>query len=42
MGTGQNILVVDDDAATRSAMTLVLRGLGYEVASAANGREALD
>ena len=38
---GKAILVVEDDAVTREAMTLILREDGYSVASAANGQEAL-
>ncbi|NTU79074.1 MAG: response regulator [Chloroflexales bacterium] len=36
------ILVVDDDAAIREALTSVLEEEGYQVQSAANGREALE
>src|SRR3954468_24708595 len=39
---GPAILVVEDDEATREAECLLLRNRGYEVASAADGREALD
>lgn len=35
------ILVVDDDAAIREALRIVLEDAGYEVAEAADGREAL-
>jgi CheY-like chemotaxis protein len=35
------VLIVDDDAVTRAAVTLVLRRAGYETAEAANGRQAL-
>jgi CheY-like chemotaxis protein len=42
MGPTKHILIVDDDAATRTAVTLVLEGTGYRVASASDGREALD
>src|SRR5947209_13870316 len=42
VGPPKHILIVDDDAATRTAMTLVLEGTGYRVASASDGREALD
>src|SRR5262249_61831819 len=38
----KNILIVEDDAATRDALTLVLSDEGYAVSSAANGREAID
>ncbi len=36
------ILLVEDDEATREAVGLLLRGQGYAVADASNGREALD
>ncbi len=36
------ILVVEDDALTRLAVVSVFEGLGYRVAEAADGREALD
>jgi CheY-like chemotaxis protein len=36
------ILVVEDDEATRDALTLVLQASGYQVTTAANGQEALD
>jgi CheY-like chemotaxis protein len=42
MPSDQQILVVEDDAATRSAMQMVLNGFGYRVAAASNGQEALD
>jgi CheY-like chemotaxis protein len=35
------ILLVEDDAATRDALALILEEDGYAVASAANGQEAL-
>lgn len=35
------ILVVDDEADTRMAMALLLRDMGHEVQTAANGVEAL-
>jgi CheY-like chemotaxis protein len=41
-GPGGSILVVEDDVDIRDALTLVLQGEGYQVDSAANGREALD
>ena len=36
------LMVVDDDADLREALQDVLRDSGYEVLSAANGRQALD
>ncbi len=42
MNADHHILVVEDDAITRDALTLVLESEGYRVASAANGQEALD
>jgi len=36
------ILVVDDDPDLREFLRLVLTSMGFEVTSAANGREALD
>ncbi|MBM3122542.1 MAG: response regulator, partial [Chloroflexi bacterium] len=41
-GAGETILLVEDDDATREAMTEVLEGLGYQAVAARNGREALD
>ncbi len=38
---GKTILVVEADALTRAAMKAVLEREGYQVACAANGREAL-
>jgi len=40
--TGSQILIVDDDADIRSALGQALELEGYEVALAANGREAWD
>ena len=37
----EHVLVVDDDAAIRLAMTRLLRGLGYRVTEAAGGEAAL-
>ncbi len=37
----KSILVVEDDATTRDAMTMILKEHGYLVAGAANGQEAL-
>jgi CheY-like chemotaxis protein len=36
------ILIVEDDPDIRSAMTMILKSEGYEVAGASEGREALD
>ncbi len=41
MAAGSKILVVDDSRAQREALARVLRGNGYEVVEAENGREAL-
>jgi CheY-like chemotaxis protein len=38
---GKTILVVEDDAATREALAMILGGEGYTVVGAANGQEAL-
>ena len=37
----KSILVVEDDAATRDAVALVLEDEGYSVTGVANGQEAL-
>ncbi len=42
MAPTKHILIVDDDAATRTAMRMVLEGAGYRVVSAGDGSEALD
>ncbi len=42
MRPGRRILVVEDGAATRAALTRLLQGAGYDVACAANGQEALE
>lgn len=41
-GRGQSILVVDDEPRQRDIATQLLESLGYEVASVASGRAALD
>jgi CheY-like chemotaxis protein len=41
-GTMARILVVDDDAAIRTAMRFVLEHEGYEVGEAGNGNEAME
>jgi CheY-like chemotaxis protein len=40
--TGNFVLVVDDDEDVRTSITELLSSEGYDVASAANGLEALD
>jgi CheY-like chemotaxis protein len=40
--TGRRVLLVDNDFLTREAVTLTLAGEGYMVATAADGREALE
>ncbi len=40
-GNGELVLVVDDEAAVRSAVRAMLRAHGFESIEAANGREAL-
>jgi DNA-binding NtrC family response regulator len=40
-GPTQRILVVDDDAGIRRALTILLSKAGYEVAQAADGSEAI-
>jgi CheY-like chemotaxis protein len=42
MGSDKHILLVEDNAATRQSLTFHLKGAGYGVAVAANGRQALD
>ena len=39
---GNHILVVEDDEGVREAMVSILQVTGYSVASAINGKEALD
>ena len=39
---GPRILVIDDDEGVREAMVSILQVMGYSVASAINGKEALD
>lgn len=41
-GGGRHVLVVDDDEATREAVSLVLRAEGLSVTAAANGADALE
>jgi CheY-like chemotaxis protein len=41
MSPDQDILVVEDDPATRHALSLLLEGQGYHVAAAEDGRAAL-
>ena len=42
LGQGERVLLVEDDDLVRSYATTVLKKLGYEVVSAADGREALE
>jgi CheY-like chemotaxis protein len=37
-----SVLIVEDDAATRDALSLILEDEGFRVTTAANGREAFD
>jgi CheY-like chemotaxis protein len=39
---GPRILVIDDDEGVREAMVSILEVMGYSVASAINGKDALD
>ena len=39
--TSRRVLLVDDEADMRDTLADILQDLGYEVATAANGREAL-
>jgi CheY-like chemotaxis protein len=39
---GKSVLVVEDDAATREALTLFLEREGYRVVAAPDGRQALE
>lgn len=41
-GAGKDVLIVDDDFALREALCAALEGEGFSVASAGNGREALE
>jgi CheY-like chemotaxis protein len=41
-GNGERILVVDDMPEQRDIATMILRSLGYQVATAASGEEAVD
>jgi len=40
--TGRSILVIDDDSASTDSLTDILTGEGYSVATARNGKEALE
>jgi CheY-like chemotaxis protein len=37
-----SVLIVEDDAATRDALSIILEDEGFRVTTAANGREAID
>ena len=41
VGSGKSILVIEDDAATRDAVSLALEDEGYSVTGVTNGQEAL-
>jgi PAS domain S-box-containing protein len=41
-GEGQTVLVAEDDEAVRDLVSKVLRGLGYRVLTATDGKEALE
>jgi CheY-like chemotaxis protein len=40
-GSGKSVLVIEDDATTRDAMSIALEDEGYSVTGVANGQEAL-
>ena len=42
MGPNKHILIIDDHDGLRKGLASLLKATGYAVASAANGREALD
>ncbi len=42
LGTGQHVLIVDDEPDIRRAARIALEGHGYRVSVVSNGREALD
>ena len=42
MNEGSHLLMVEDDEDLRACLTVVLEEEGYEVSTAANGKEALD
>jgi two-component system cell cycle sensor histidine kinase/response regulator CckA len=42
VGAGESVLVIEDDHQVRAIVTRMLTRLGYEVASAGNGAEALE
>jgi CheY-like chemotaxis protein len=40
--TNKNIMVIEDDADVRNALTLILNTEGYHVVGVANGKEAIE
>jgi CheY-like chemotaxis protein len=40
-GAGQNVLLVEDDQATKDALVVLMEAQGYQVLKASNGKEAL-
>jgi CheY-like chemotaxis protein len=42
LASANSVLIVEDDAATRDALSIILEDEGFRVRTAANGREAID